>query len=251
MSRDGQNSSTAIIVAIIASITSVLVAIISGYFLILAQQEKSRMEMTSVALQTTATQDWATRVSIVGTYVPTSTLDPALAPQDMRLFWDDFENGINPGFGFQGNNFFPVNGQLVTDGVVESMMIGQGWQNYKIQIDLFKWNWGTEIRYRVQDRDNYMKTVCHYPDGRGSRARDCKSGRVIAGVEQWIPNTNFGYSDYEEHRKLEIQAENNVYRILWDGQQTIRFTDDTYSSGGVVLKLLGGTYDDFYIYALP
>ena len=170
---------------------------------------------------------------------PTSTPIPSPTP-DPRLFWDDFESGIRPEWGSVGKGFGSVNGELVLqDGTFESQLIGDGsWTDYRIFFDTFRYGGGyTSLQLRVQDSENYMLFE--------STQEGCGHAwnwyRVVGGERQLIPGTAIGtrFCQGPNDWITEVQLQGNVYRTFKDGKEVLRFVDDTYSDGGVRLRLNG------------
>ncbi|MDM8527474.1 PASTA domain-containing protein [Anaerolineales bacterium HSG24] len=160
--------------------------------------------------------------------------EPAEAPQVEStpapdLFWDDFETGIKPEWGMQGSGFFVVNGKLtLDDGSFESKVIGDNsWRNYKIRLYGFDHHHGStpKIWVRVQNRDNYMLFHCKDYDR-------CNWYRVIDGEKQEIPETRVKL----KRGDFSFEIQDNVYRTIIQGEQKIRFVDDTFDSGGFIMQ---------------
>lgn len=197
------------------------------------------------------------------TLTPTNTPEPTSIPSpipptptptpDPRLFWDDFETGIKPEWGMSGNGFASVNGQLVVeDGLLESQVIGDSsWRNYKIKIYGYDVPDHTiRILIRVQDRDNYMSLDCRGVPG--FYTYECTWHKVINGEDQSIPGSYISFRRGYHIELLELEIQDNVYRTSRDGEQWLRFVDDTFNNGGFQLQVNGSmAFEGFEVLTLP
>lgn len=188
------------------------------------------------------------------TLTPTPTpIPPTATPTpDPRLFWDDFENGIKSEWDLTGNSFFSVDGFLTLgeNGLLESTIIGNEWQNYKIILtDFFVGK--SEIRVRVQDRDNYMRLRCS-----DKSWGVCFWEKVVNGEVEEIPGTRTGGLDRGNIASCIIEVEGDIYRThiveMGGGEEDNRFVDSTFTSGGIMLSARGDLrIGDFQVVTLP
>jgi uncharacterized protein YaiE (UPF0345 family) len=160
---------------------------------------------------------------------PTAIPSPTPNPY---LFSDDFERGIKPEWGLTGSGFSSTNGKLVVNGSADSAIIGgPDWTNYHIMLR------GTNldnpanirVRVRVQDRSNYM--AFWYLEGAGTY-RGGGWVKVVEGREEEVPGSKIRMSDGD----MEIEVDGSLYRLLVNGEEKVRFADDTFSNGGFMLE---------------
>lgn len=167
------------------------------------------------------------------TETPTLTpVPPTVTPTaDPRLFFDDFEAGVKPDWGMSGN-FATVNGRLVVEKSLEGHVGDETWTNYGITFNdlAFKNDW--ELRFRMQDKDNYM--VIKFWDDY-SAWRKWEWYKVVNGQEQKIPGT-YVYTGYGQGGNLvRIEVEGSTYRLFIRSKEITSLTDNTFDRGGIGL----------------
>ena len=159
------------------------------------------------------------------------------------LFSDSFESGIDPAWQMRGANYNSTQGHLwIEDGWVESKSFqNQQWQDISARLVKLLFHDTSSkltLRLRVQDNNNYL--MLSYQD-----FDSCAFVRVSRGEETAIPGTtvelpndgDFAYSS--EGVDLHVVVEGNEYRLFTAGKQRVRFVDDTFDAGGVVIRLEG------------
>lgn len=277
MPKDQSSSAIAVIVAIIACTGTTLAAIISAPWLgdvLFAEPTLTFQQAVDTAVAATEVaqtynplaqeqleQAEELPVPSVGAVHPTvspiftPTASPPLTQEpDNRLFWDDFEMGINPGWGMVGTGYAATNGNLVlSEGNVESQVVGNhSWSDYEVILTgvQVKTDPDTlEIQVRVQDRDNYLAFVCR--GGTMFTEAHCKWYKSIGGQSQEIPGALFTINRYKPH-DFYIEVQDNIYRTFMDGERVLYFVEDTYSSGGISLRLAGSVIvGDIGVLSLP
>ena len=174
------------------------------------------------------------------TPVPTDTPLPAETPipvntpiPDDVLFYDSFDDGIKPEWEATGTNFFATNGRLVIgkDGIFQSRLLGNSsWTNYRVHLTDFDRDGRGRftVRLHVQDRNNYIAFNCDL-----GQHNKCYWARVVDGQENVIPATTAQISSRHD---IEIVVDNGAYSY-GDGDDPIRFTDNTFSGGGVLFDI--------------
>lgn len=198
--------------------------------------------------------------------LPPPTQSPAVAPTvEPRIFWDDFEQGIRPEWGFIGNTFTAVNGRLAVgpDGWVESSVVGDpSWQNYRLFLYNL-WPGNVNDNNRTFEGEADVRVFVRAIDSNNALGLFCFSKRVYANVScEWsrlrngerevISGTKFDFSAYREGVTVEINVRDNIIEIFLDGQSAIRFADDTFPTGGVMLQIIGaGRLDGVDVFPLP
>lgn len=128
-------------------------------------------------------------------------------------------------------HFATVNGRLVVDrSRVEGYVGDATWTNYAITFNDLAFADGWEIRFRMQDQDNYM--VIKFWDSYGRR-RKWEWYKVVSGEEQKIPGTyvetKYGWGG----NLLRIEAEGNIYRLLIGSHEVTSLADNTFDKGGI------------------
>jgi hypothetical protein len=276
MPQEPQKNSTVLIlvaiIGVIGTIVATSIGVIGNYNIEKFRQEA---ELTRIALVSIVAQGESTQAAMASTiaaptntFIPTttpipvntntpsptstSTLIPTPTP-DPRIFWDDFEVRIKPEWNMTGDNFISANGKLTVVGYCQGTIGDSSWTNYRVTIG--KSNYDVEpkvtVLFRVQDRDNYMKLFCERR-GSGYGEYYCDIFKVINGEGLLIPGTPF-IAGWGEHI-IQIEAENDIFRIIVDNQDKFRFTDSTYSNGGVSLQInAANTFevDSFEVRTIP
>jgi hypothetical protein len=258
MNPEPQKSNTILIIVTIISVIGTIVAAIIGAMTNYKIEElRQTSALTQVAWVAIATQGGGTQMVLENTinaptqppyptYTPyptitsvpsTATSIPTPTP-DPRLFWDDFETGIKPEWGMIGQGYASTNGQLVVEGMLESGVIGDNtWGDYEIRVNEFGLaGCCTTVRFliRVQDNNNYMQLTCR-EDNRDGYA-ECFWDKVVNGQEQSIPASMFGIMRDGDHI-LRVELKGSQYTTFWDGEQKMRFADNTFSNGGIALRI--------------
>jgi hypothetical protein len=267
MSQESHKGNIFLIVAALIGLIGTIIGVVGNYNIEKLRQESA---ITQIALIAMATQGGATQVSMASTIsAPTITPFPTIIPSpkytststplptatsvplptatatlvptptpDPRLFWDDFENGIKPGWGMTGKNFTVINGKLKSEGYLTGSIGDKSWTSYAITFSEVRQIAGhiLEIRVRVQDRDNYMVLKSDFSGWEGARMTWY---RMVQGKEQEIPGSGFWGSDGD----FKIEIEGNVYRTYIKGERRLFFVDDTYRNGGMVLIVNRGGYE--------
>lgn len=194
-------------------------------------------------------------VSLGALPIPTNTPMPT---PDLRLFWDDFENTLRPEWGFMDKNYAVSNGQLAVDsGRLSSATIGNStWGNYRVRL-LGLASHTFIVRTRIQDADNYLALGC-WPNS-GLVTRRCEFGRVVNGNWATISGTGtehrssgWGSGDNTFPIDIEVEVQGDVYRFFLNGEQQLRFVDNTYASGGILFYADGRIrLESFEVISLP
>jgi hypothetical protein len=185
---------------------------------------------------------------------PTPTpIPPTAAPTpDSRLFWDDFEMGVKPEWGMQGD-YTTVNGKLVAGQATEGYVGDLSWTDYAVVLHGFEqWCKQLDIKLRTQDRDNYIYLRTTY--GCSGISQKWEWFRVVDGQEKEIPGTRAEKWITGGGSLLRIEVEGSTYRLFLDGERLIYFNDDTFAKGGIGLLSPGEgpvTIDDLEVLPLP
>ena len=158
---------------------------------------------------------------------PTATPTP-----DPRLFFDDFETGISSEWEISGENFVSSNGQFISNGFLEAYVGDNNWTNYSIEIKNFYVDeaHGGRVLVHRQNRENYLALRCTYRDSSGCTKLNWV--KVIDGQEKVIPGTFF---NIKRGGTIKIEIVGHNYNTISNGEQVIRFVDDTFTSGGIGL----------------
>jgi hypothetical protein len=182
--------------------------------------------------------------------VITQTTPPS---QTTPLFKDNFDAGINPAWTIQGTNFHVVNGQFVSQGVLNASVGDPNWQDYAVDFDLIAINQsysstttgGFDVVVRKQDKTmNYISVQFHdLGDSIGWAIVTNGMVQGIAGAEKNIPTRLPG------HYRIEVNG--NQYAVYHDNALQLQITDDTFTHGNVGLISTGDrtqvTLDNFQV----
>jgi hypothetical protein len=171
--------------------------------------------------------------------LPTATSSPTAKPTlDLKLFGDDFEMGIKPEWGMSGQGYASTNGQLIVSGILESKIVGgKTWGDYEIRVNEFSLTGCcTTVRFlmRAQDNSNYMQLTCREDNADGYA--ECFWDIVVNGKSESIPGSTFGIMVGGDHL-LRVEVKGSQYTTFWDSEQKVRFAKDTFSNGGISLRI--------------
>jgi hypothetical protein len=183
------------------------------------------------------------------TFTPSPLPSTATSTPDSRLFWDDFEEGIKPDWNMTGDNYASVNGKLIASGFLEGSIGGNTWTDYRISLIEGNYHFyvpALNVLLRVQDSDNYMKLLCE-SRGDGNGYYGCDFFKILNGNEIKIPGSPFDPFPNDDFgvQTLQIEVEGSEYRVIHNTDVIFRFTDNTFDSGGVILRYQKGRGGEF------
>jgi hypothetical protein len=177
--------------------------------------------------------------------LPTSTptVTPLPTPSN-RMFFDDFETGIQPTWNMRGN-YGLVNGDLVVAGEhVEGSVGNKTWSDYEITLDIASVD-NFELAIRIQDADNYIRFRWWYDNG-----AYFNWAKVVGGKEMQIPASGvkaWACCTYPSNRNVRIEIRGSNYRVFINGDQQLSFIDPTFADGGIGFKSKGITLRSFEV----
>jgi hypothetical protein len=178
----------------------------------------------------------ATQTPIVETVIVVATptpVPPTPTSEPNILFFDDFEDGLDPAWEVVSGEVIVVNGRLTATEGGATLMVGDpSWSDYVIQCE----SWSDSaypsnfIRVRVQDMDNHI-----YFRWRGF---DSNWAIVLEGNAQAVPNSKSGNIG-TGHPVIRVVVTGNEYRAYISEKRFSSFIDDRFPSGRVAISLYG------------
>jgi hypothetical protein len=152
---------------------------------------------------------------------------------------------LKPEWGFSGQSYSLTNGMLMlSDGSVESKIIGsKDWIDYRIILREIKPEF--RVQMHAQDRDNYLefRCGCSHSAAWGGEIQ-CRWLKVIDARSAEVPGATYN-SGRKRHDAcapiglLVLEHQEGVYRTFINGEQQIRFVDETFENGGFRLQGFG------------
>jgi hypothetical protein len=172
-----------------------------------------------------------------------ATITPTATPEPSTLFFDDFEDGLDPAWEVVSGDVVIVNGRLTTSGGATLLVGDRSWVNYEVECD----SWSSSaypsnrLWVRVQDVDDYA-----YFRWRGF---DTNWGIMRNGSAQVVPNSESGYIG-TGHHLIRVVVSDSEYRAYISGARVSSFIDNRFPDGPVGINLYEGAQVDNFTVTL-
>lgn len=177
---------------------------------------------------------------------------PDEPPLQRILYQEPFETGAG---GFRPEwsvdaaydaSYLTENGELVTEGYVAAYVGDDYWYDYSVTFGNADYSEITDfqVMVRMQDEDNYIGMQCFVTDGRLA----CEGRKVVDGQEgpvQGFQATTSMCAIGQLECVLTLDALQDQYKVLVNGEERISFVDDTFVQGGVGFVVDGKWVVDF------
>ncbi len=178
--------------------------------------------------------------------VATSTPMVTSLPHPDTLFVDDFNQGLKPDWEIGYGEWRMVNKRLkvisFVGGEAQIFVGDPGWENYAVDLDA-----GTFAHDWLVGNDNSVVVYVRLQDRSNSMWFQIASYLAACGIKKDGEDTTIHLLEEEigtGDRHLRIEARDNKYEFLINGQRICFLEDDTYSRGSVGLWARQGEEDN-------
>ncbi len=158
---------------------------------------------------------------------------PSPTPMYKVLFEDNFDQGLSPLWQIISGNPSVVNGALTTDSEIWLMVGDDSWKNYFVEYE-------TKIAHCYMSRaynslglfakDPSNMVVFNYADCEG------EWHTITNGNDKAIPNAVYEGPNIGKSHKIKFSAQNSNFSVTIQ-EDTVSFFDQSFTSGGVVIRL--------------
>lgn len=177
------------------------------------------------------------------------------------LFFDDFDNGLDPAWAFTSGNWKVVGGKLVESDYVDPPLFGyvsggETWIDYRVDVDIHRSSGIRSCSSKqgivVRATDDLNKVILW---GGGPGSDLCPFGIWFSVIKngQQVNSGGWVTPEWPADSHLTLEVRGNIYKLYVNRILRTEFVDSTHPVGtvGVAVQYIAGfTFDNFRVTAL-